>query len=188
MNDSADITTLLLQWRQGSRVAGDQLMGIVYDELRRVAAHYLQHERSEHTLQPTALVHELYLRVFSSEKSVDWKNRAHFFAIAAKTLRRILVDHARGRHAEKRGGDQVRVSMGEANGWSKVTDEEIIAVDEALQRLYDLDSRAAQVVELRFFSGLHEDEVAEVLGVSIITAKRDWKFARAWLMTQLYPQ
>jgi RNA polymerase sigma factor (TIGR02999 family) len=185
MSESEEVTTLLVEWRHGNRLARDQLMALVYNELRRLAAHYLQQERPDHTLQPTALVHELYLRVVSTHKLVDWKDRAHFFALAATTLRHILVDHARARRAEKRGGNYLRVSLADANGWAKSTDEDVLAVEEALQQLNVLDARAAQVVELRFFSGLHEDEVAEVLGVTPRTVQRDWKFARAWLTMRL---
>ena len=148
--NSEDVTTLLLEWRNGSQPAGDQLMGLVYSDLRRLAAHYMKGERAGHTLQPTALVHELYCRIFTSEKQLDWQNRAHFFAVAAQTLRRILVDHARSRGAEKRGGDQVRLSLTQANGWAETRDEDVLAIDEALQRLHAIDERAAQVVELRF--------------------------------------
>lgn len=184
-SDCGEITALLLQWRQGDQAAGNRLIESVYTELRRLAGHYLHGERSDHTLQPTALANELYLRIFTPEKQLHWQNRAHFFAVTAQTLRRILVDYARGRRAEKRGGDQLRVSMDVADSFIETRDEDILAIDEALHRLQALDARAAQVVELRFFSGLQEDEVAEVLAVAPITVKRDWKFARAWLITHL---
>jgi RNA polymerase sigma factor (TIGR02999 family) len=185
--DPQDITTLLSDWRQGNQLAGEQLVGLVYQDLRRLAARFLRDERSDHTLQPTALVNELYLRVFNRADPVTWQNRAHFFAMAAQTLRRILVDHARMRQRDKRGGRQVKVSLTQANGVSEPRDENLLAIDEALQRLAELQPRVAQVVELRFFGGLQEDEVAQVLGVSTITVKRDWKVARAWLTTQLGP-
>ena len=183
----SQVTTLFTAWRQGDPAAGDRLVTALYDELHRLATRYLRQERSDHTLQATALVNELYLRLFASDP-VTWKNRAHFFAVAARTLRRILVDHARTRRAEKRGGAQVKLSLTEVNGWSEAPrNEDLLAVDAALDRLAELDSRLAQVVELRFFGGLHEDEVAEVLGVSAVTVKRDWKTARAWLLSQFLP-
>jgi RNA polymerase sigma-70 factor, ECF subfamily len=183
--DSEHITTLLLDWRNGNPSAGEELLGVIYKDLRRLAARYLRQERSDHTLQPTALVHELYLRVFTSGEHITWQNRAHFFAVAAQTLRRILVDHARMRQTTKRGGHQVRLSLTEANGLAEPRADNLIEIDEALQRLTELEPRAAQVVELRFFGGLQVEEVAEVLGVSVITVKRDWKVARAWLTAQL---
>ena len=185
MPDSEHFTTLLLDWRNGNPSAGEELLGVIYKDLRRLAARYLRQERSDHTLQPTALVHELYLRVFTSGEHITWQNRAHFFAVAAQTLRRILVDHARMRQTTKRGGHQVRLSLTEVNGLAEPRADNLIEIDEALQRLTELEPRAAQVVELRFFGGLQVDEVAEVLGVSIITVKRDWKVARAWLTAQL---
>ena len=139
-------------------------------------------------MQPTALVNELYLWLFGSSEPVAWQNRAHFFAVAAQTLRRILVDHARAHRAEKRGGDHIRVSLTSAKGSAESRDEYLLALDEALQQLSQLQPRAAQVVELRFFAGLTEEEIAEVLGVSAITVKRDWKFARAWLLSALNPR
>lgn len=183
--DSQALTTLLLDWRAGNPAAADQLASVLYNELRSLARQSLRHERPDHTLQPTALVNELYVRLFGASAPVIWQNRAHFFAIAAQTLRRILVDHARAQRADKRGGNQVKISLTEAQEWTESRDEDIVAVEEALLQLEKLQPRAAQVVELRFFGGLTEEEVAEVLGVSPITVKRDWKFARAWLMSQL---
>jgi RNA polymerase sigma factor (TIGR02999 family) len=161
---------------------------MLYNELRVLASHYLRQERPGHTLEPTALVHELYLRLFGASGPVACQNRAHFFAVAAQTLRRILVDHARAHHAEKRGGEHVKVSLTAAEGWAESKDEDLLAVEEALQQLSQLQPRAAQVVELRFFAGLTEEEIADVLGVSVITVKRDWKFARAWLVSTLHPR
>jgi RNA polymerase sigma factor (TIGR02999 family) len=186
--DSQTITTLLIDWRNGNTVSGDHLATMLYDELRLLAGHYLRQERPNHTLQPTALVHELYLRLFGSSEPVAWQNRAHFFAVAAQTLRRILVDHARAHRAEKRGGEHVKVSLTSAEGWAESRDEDLLAVEEALQQLAQLQPRAAQVVELRFFAGLTEEEISDVLGVSAITVKRDWKFARAWLLSTLHPR
>jgi RNA polymerase sigma factor (TIGR02999 family) len=183
--DSDTVTTLLLGWRQGKAAARDRLLSVVYNELHQLASHYLRPERRDHTLQPTALVHELYLRLFTKTEPITWQNRAHFFAVAAQTLRRILVDHARAHHAEKRGGAQVKLSLTVAQGLSEERAEDLVALDEALERLAQLQPRLAQVVELRFFGGLREDEIAEVIGVSPITIKRDWKVARAWLLSQL---
>ena len=182
-----EVTTLLMDWRQGDEQAGSKLIEILYGELHGIASRYLGGERRDHTLQTTALVNELYLRLFGNGK-VSWENRAHFFAVSAQTLRRILIDHARSRSADKRSGKRVRVALeclGPADGGQ--SDEDLLAIDQALGRLAQLEPRSARVVELRFFAGLTEDEVAEVLGVSIITVKRDWRFARAWLMSQLLP-
>lgn len=161
-------------------------MTAAYEHLRRLAAHYLRNERPDHTLQATALVHELYLRLFSQE-SVDWQNRAHFFAVAAQQLRRILTDYARGAAAEKRGGKHIKLSLAEVEGAIGERERDVLEVHEALLKLEKLDARAAKVVELRFFGGLKETEVAEVLGISLATLHRDWKFARAWLISDLMP-
>jgi RNA polymerase sigma factor (TIGR02999 family) len=173
-------------WRRGDEKARDELFALVYHELRNIARHYLRLERPGHTLQPTALVHELYLRLGASE-AVVWQNRAHFFAVAAHTLRHVLVDSARARMAGKRGGSKVKISLTSANGLVEPRDEDLLSVHEALDRLAELEPRAARVVELRFFGGLSEPEVAEVLDISDTTVKRDWKVARAWLMTHLSP-
>ena len=158
---------------------------MVYPELRRIATRFLHNERDHHTLEPTALVNELSVRLLGSQP-LTFQDRAHFFADAAQTMRRILIDYARARTAEKRGGRQERVSLTAVEGWNPVErNEDILALDEALTKLEKADSRAARVVELRFFGGLEEAEVAEVLGVSIITVKRDWKVARAWLIGRL---
>jgi RNA polymerase sigma-70 factor (ECF subfamily) len=185
--DSVPVTTLLHDWRQGNAAAGERFLGLVYDELRRLATRYLRQERRGHTLQPTALVHELYLRLFASEP-ITWQNRAHVFAVAAHTLRRILVDHARAEQSAKRGGPQLKVTLtGVQQELSSQQDHDLLIVNEALDRLAQLAPRAAQVVELRFFGGLEEKEVAEVLDVAPITVKRDWRFARAWLLTRFQP-
>jgi RNA polymerase sigma factor (TIGR02999 family) len=183
-SEGAPLTELLLGWREGDRQAADRLMTVLYDELRRLAGHYMRQERSDHTLQATALVHELYLRLFASEK-IEWQNRAHFFAVAAQQLRRILVNHARDRQAQKRGGKRVRLSLTEVNGLAEPSDEDLLDLEDALTKLEAIDSRAAQVVELRFFAGLQENEAAEVLNVSVPTVKRDWQFARAWLIRHM---
>jgi RNA polymerase sigma factor (TIGR02999 family) len=183
--DSQQVTTLLVDWRKGDQNAGSRLMEMVYAELRQLAASYLRSERSNHTLQATALVNELYIRLFASQ-SLDWQNRTHFFAVAAQTLRRILVDHARANNARKRGGQAVRISFDAAQGLlSEPGEDDLLIVNDLLDALMSVEPRAARVVELRFFAGLKEDEIAEVIGVSSITVKRDWRFARAWLVSQL---
>jgi RNA polymerase sigma factor (TIGR02999 family) len=182
--DAPTITGWLVEWRQGSREAGDRLFAASYQELRHLAAWHLRKERPGHTLQPTALVHELYVRLFAGEP-VEWQNRAHFFAVAARQLRRLLIEHARARLAEKRGGGHVRLSLSEVGGLAAHREEDLIELDEALNRLEELDPRSARVVELRFFGGLTEQEAAEAIGISVATLKRDWDFARAWLLSQL---
>jgi RNA polymerase sigma factor (TIGR02999 family) len=181
-----DLTELLAEWRNGNREAGNQLIQAAYAHLYRLAVRYLRQERSDHTLEANALVNELYVKLFASEP-VEWRDRTHFFAVAAKQLRRILVDHARAARAEKRGGDRVRVSLAAAKGLALPMNWEILEIDEALRRLEVLDARAAAVVELRFFAGLAESEIAEVLDISLATLHRDWKIARAWLLSQLMP-
>ncbi len=178
------ISGLLTRLRSGHPEAAGQLIDLVYPELRRLAQHYMNQERPSHTLQATALVHETYLRMFGSE-AIQWQNRAHFFAVAAQQMRRILVDHARTRGARKRGGSRVRVSLDSVAGLLEKRDEDLIDLDEALQRLEALDPRAGRIVELRFFGGLTEKEAAAVVGISVATLKRDWEFARAWLFQQL---
>jgi RNA polymerase sigma factor (TIGR02999 family) len=187
-DDSDQMTTLLMDWRNGNKEAGDRLMAKAYQQLKRISAHHMQRERRDHTLQGTALVHELYLRLFGGA-TVDWKDRAHFVAVASQQLRRILVDHARGVHAEKRGGDRIKISLTQANGWAADQQEEdLVDVDEALRELEELDPRVGKVVELRFFGGLTAPEAAEVLGISLTTLKRDWEFARTWLKSRLMPR
>jgi RNA polymerase sigma factor (TIGR02999 family) len=181
--DSGTFTGWLLEWRKGSREAGDRLFAAAYQELRRLAAWHFQKEQPGHPLQPTALVNELYIKLFSGE-TVEWQNRAHFFAVAAQQLRRLLIDQARARMAEKRGAGGVHVTLDEASGLAAPRQEDLIELDEALRRLEELDARCARVVELRFFAGLTEKEAAEVLDISVATLKRDWDFARAWLITQ----
>jgi RNA polymerase sigma factor (TIGR02999 family) len=182
--DSHRITNLLIDWRAGKPEAANKLMTLVYGELRELAARYMHRERAGHTLQPTALVHEVYIRLCGAEP-IDWQNRAHFFAVAAQQVRRVLVDHARGVQSEKRGGGAAKVSLAEAELPQVDRGEGLIALDEALQRLEEMDARAAKVVELRFFGGLGEQEAAETLGISVATLKRDWGFARTWLVSQL---
>src|SRR5215467_375701 len=185
---SEQITLWLTHWQQGNHEASERLFAVVYPQLRRIATRFLRKERSDHTLEPSALVNELYVRLLGTEP-VTFNNRAHFFAIAAQTMRRILVDHARSRIADKRGGDQQRVSLSAVEGWNPISDNrDLLDLDRALSRLEKADPRAARVVELRFFGGLQECEVAEALDVSLITVKRDWKVARAWLIARLQPR
>lgn len=180
MSPPGDITRLLADLRGGNRDVHAQLIPLVYDELRRLAAHYMRQERTDHTLQPTALVHEAYLRLVE-QREVTWENRAHFFGVAANLMRRILVDHARSKRAEKRGGSVQRVTLDHALQYCEEKSDELIALDEALTRLATWDPRQCQIVELRFFGGLTEDETAAILGVSPRTVKRDWRVARIWL-------
>ena len=182
--DSHTITGLLQEWQGGNQEAAKQIMELVYGELHRIASREMRRERREHTLQTTALVHEMYLRLCRSDP-VNLKDRAHFFAVAAQQLRRVLVDHARRVRSGKRGGGQVRLALWESDGGTCELDERLLALDESLSRLQALDERAAKVIELRFFGGLSETDAAEVLGISIATLKRDWEFARTWLASQL---
>jgi len=178
------VTELLRRWNSGDREAMDRLMPIVYDELRRLAAGYLKGERPGHTLQPTALVHEAYLRLVRQDR-VEWQNRAHFFGIAASMMRRVLVDHARRRQAEKRdaGGFRLTLQLGEA--CEAARDPELLELDQALGRLERLDADQARVVELRFFGGLTVEETAVVLGISTATVKREWRTAKAFLRREM---
>lgn len=174
------VTRILHEWSDGDAEAPARLMPLVYDELRRLARRYLQHEKAAHTLQPTALVHETYLKLID-QRQVDWKNRAHFFGLAAEIMRRILVNHARDKRAEKRGGDANKVSLSMAVDSFQKEDLDVLALNEALEKLSEIDSRKARVVELKFFGGLTTNEIAEVLQISDATVEREWSFARAWL-------
>ena len=182
-----NVTQLLVGWGKGDKAALDQLLPLVYEELRRQAARYLRRERAGHTLQTTALIHEAYLRLVD-QRNVQWQNRAQFFGIAAQLMRRILVDHARTKKRAKRGGSDIRVSLGDALGSSKVQDLDVVALDEALDRLAEFDEQQSRIVELRFFSGLTVEETAEVLAISPATVKRDWSVARAWLHREISGQ
>jgi RNA polymerase sigma factor (TIGR02999 family) len=184
MMRSAGITQLLIQWRNGDQAALNKLLPQVYSELRRLANYYLRQERAGHTLQPTALVHEVYLRLVD-EREVDWQNRAHFFGIAAVRMRHILVEYARSRQAAKRGGGEYRLSLSEADEKAEKTDVNLLALDDALQRLEILDPQKVRIVELRYFGGLTIEETAEVLKISPATVKRDWSMARAWLRGEI---
>lgn len=184
MNAEAEqITRLLHEVRDGNRASADELFEAVYADLRGIARHSMSGERSGHTLQPTALVHEAYLRIFEGAP-VDWQNRAHFFAVAASQMRRVLVDHGREFRAAKRGGG-LKVALDDGRHASPIAECDIEAVDELLDRLQRADAEAARVVELKFFSGLKDREVAEVMGVSHSTVRRHWAFARAWIARQL---
>jgi RNA polymerase sigma-70 factor (ECF subfamily) len=166
--------------KKGDKSAASKLIPIVYNELRRLAAGYMRRERSDHTLQPTALVHEAYLKLIE-QRSVDWQSRAHFFGIAAQVMRRILVDHARGHLREKRGGGQQEIPMDEALVFAPEQSLHLVKLDQSLERLSKLDPRQGKIVELRFFGGLTVEQTAELLGVSSKTVKRDWRMAKAWL-------
>jgi RNA polymerase sigma factor (TIGR02999 family) len=182
--DSHTITHLLLEWRSGNKDAAGCLMELVYRELHRMASREMRRERGDHTLQTTALVHEVYLRLCGGDP-IQWKDRTHFFAVAAQQLRRLLVDYARRVCSEKRGGGNITATLLDSDGAAWHFDERLLAVDETLSRLETLDPRAAKVIELRFFGGLTETEAAEALDISLATLKRDWDFARSWLATQL---
>jgi RNA polymerase sigma-70 factor (ECF subfamily) len=181
------VTELLQAWSRGDATALDRLVPLVYQELRRLAHRYLRRERADHTLQTTALVNEAYLRLVDSRR-VRWQDRAHFLAVSAQLMRRILVDFARGRNYQKRGGGWQRVPVDEALGIGHTADVDLVALDDALETLAAIDSRKSRVVELRFFGGLTAEETAEVLKVSADTVLRDWQFAKSWLARELQPQ
>jgi RNA polymerase sigma factor (TIGR02999 family) len=178
-----EITKLLVASREGDQEALNKLLPLVYQELRRLAGHYLRRERPDHTLQPTALVHETYLRLI--DQNVSWQNRAHFFGVAAQMMRRILVDHARSRLAAKRGSGGVKISLDDALNLSDERAGDFVALDEALERLAGFDLQKSKIVELRFFGGLSVEETAEVLGIGTATVTRQWKMAKAWLYQQV---
>jgi RNA polymerase sigma-70 factor (ECF subfamily) len=184
MVDTSRVSVLLRAWGHGDLQARDELLPLVYEQLRAQAARYLRRERRDHTLQPTALVHEAYMRLIGQAR-VSWQNRAHFFGIAAQMMRRILVDHARRHQAAKRSGAAVRVAWGDSAGATPPLDCELLLLDQALAELADRDARQAHVVELRYFGGLSEQEAAEVLTVSRATVTRDWNVARAWLFRRM---
>lgn len=183
-NSARDVTALLLDWSDGDRDAPAKLMPLVYDELRRLARLHLRRERPDHTLQPTALVSEVYLRLVD-QRRVSWHNRAQFFGLAAQLMRHVLVDHARSRASAKRGGLVHRLSLDEAWMAPEEVAAELVALDEAMVRLAAIDERKSRVVELRFFGGLSVEETAEALGVSAKTVMRDWLFAKLWLHRDL---
>lgn len=181
-SSSKQITALLVDWSEGDQGALEQLMPLVYDELRLMARRYLSKQPSRHTFQATDLIHEAYIKLAKNEEQ-NWRNRAHFFGVASKAMRHILVDHARAKHTEKRGGRKEKVTLSEP---AFSTDaKEVIALDDALYTLARLDERKSRIVELKYFGGVTNDEIAEILGVSTETVKRDWRFARTWLLREL---
>ena len=179
-----DITQLLLAWGAGDAAALDELMPIVYAELRKLARSYMRNQRADHTLQTTALVNEAYLRLIDSSR-VKWQNRTHFFAISAQLMRRVLVDFARQRNSQKRGGEVQKVELDEALVVASEQKTDLVALDDALKALTEMNPRQSEVVELRYFGGLSEEEIAEHLGISVRTIRRDWSVARAWLYRRM---
>jgi len=183
-NNSHQISLLLLDWSKGDEYALEQLMPLVYEELRRMARNYMRRQPSGHTFQTTDLIHEAYLKIAGGEQP-NWQSRSHFFGVAAKAMRHILVDYARSKNNRKRGGWQERVTLKENMRVTNQSSEEIVALDDALNRLAALDDRKVRVVEMKFFAGLHVAEIADVLKVSPETVKRDWSFAQTWLLREL---
>jgi RNA polymerase sigma-70 factor, ECF subfamily len=183
-NNPQEISVILKDWSGGDRASADALLSLVYDELRKIAGQYLRKEKSGHTLQPTALVHEAYMKLIDIS-DISWNDRAHFFAVSASIMRRILVDHARGKLTEKRGGDIQRISLDDVDSFSDEPDIDLLAVDEALKELCKFDELQSRIVELRFFGGLTIEETAHVAGISPATVKREWAMAKAWLHRKL---
>ena len=183
-SNQAEVTRMLREWSEGDSEAPARLMPLVYDELRRLARQRMSRESPENTLQATALVHEAYLRLVDQTR-VSWQNRAHFYAVAASMMRRVLIDHARTRATEKRGGASVRLSLEDVQAPLEQRASDLVALDEALQQLAKIDERKARVVEMRFFGGLSEEEIATVLDISRRTVLREWKTARLWLYREL---
>jgi RNA polymerase sigma factor (TIGR02999 family) len=179
------VTQLLAEWSDGDDAALVELTPLVYEELRRLAHHFMEGQRPDHTLQTTALVDEAYLRL-ADQTSPSWQNRAHFFAVAARAMRQILVNYARSKRAQKRGGGALKVELDEGAIVSPEQSQAIVDLHEALERLGTLDSRKARVVELKYFGGLNHDEIAEVMKISTVTVRRDWVFAKAWLYDELH--
>jgi RNA polymerase sigma factor (TIGR02999 family) len=184
MASKTDVTQLLDDLSNGDRKALNDLLPVVYEELRRLAESFMRHERPNHTLQPTALVHEAYLRLVD-QREVNWQNRAHFFSIAAETMRRILVNHAYSRQAQKRGGNATLLSLEDAVAFSEGREVDLMLLDDALKRLENLDPDQARIVELRFFAGLTVPEVSEIVKRSTATVEREWRTAKAWLHNQI---
>lgn len=178
------ITALLIDWSKGDQVALEQLMPLVYDELRKMARRYMRKQPAGHTFQATDLIHEAYIKL-SNQNDPGWQNRSHFFAVASKVMRHILVDYARSKQSQKRGGLQEKVTLSDENAVSGSQAVEILALDDALKALAKLDERKSRIVELKYFAGITNDEIAEVLHVSTETVKRDWRFARTWLLREL---
>jgi len=182
--EQKEISVILKDWSAGRRESADVLLSLVYDELRKIARRYLRKERSDHTLQPTALVHEAYMKLIDLS-DVSWQDRAHFFAVASSVMRNILVDHARARLAEKRGGEGQRIALEDVVSFSREPDVDLLALDEALNKLAKFDEQQSRLVELRFFGGLTIEETAHVLEISPATVKREWTVAKAWLFRQM---
>jgi RNA polymerase sigma factor (TIGR02999 family) len=178
------ITLLLDEWGRGNERALEELMPLVYDELRRMARGFMRKLPAGHTFQTTELLHETYLKLAGKDEH-QWANRSHFFGVAAKAMRHILVDHARAKHADKRGGWREQVSLGDDLAEASVQSEQVLALDEALKALAGLDPRKSDVVELKYFGGLTNEETADALNISVETVKRDWRFARTWLLREL---
>jgi RNA polymerase sigma factor (TIGR02999 family) len=183
-NPTEDVTRLLIELSNGDRNAVDLLLPVIYDELRKLAANYLRRERPDHTLQPTALVHEAYLRLVDQSR-VNWQNRAHFFGVAAQMMRRLLVDHARKHNAEKRGQEFQKLSLDENIDRAVERSAELVALDDALKAFAEIDKQKARMVELRYFGGLSIEETADVLGIAPTTVKRQWRAAKAWLYGEM---
>ena len=179
-----EISLILKDWSGGKRESADVLLSLVYDELRRIARQYLRKERADHTLQPTALVHEAYMKLIDIS-DVSWQDRAHFFAVASNVMRHILVDHARARQTEKRGGEAQRIALEDAVNLSDKSDIDLLALDEAMHQLAEFDAQQSKIVELRFFGGLTIEETAHVIGISPATVKREWTMAKAWLFRRM---
>ncbi len=179
-----EVTELLIEWQRGDATALDKLTPLVYDEIRRIAHRYLKRERNGHTLQTTELVNEAYMRLLGTQR-IDWQNRAHFFGVTAQVMRRILIDHARRRRYAKHGGEARQVSLENAAVMSRQRATELILLDEALTELARIDPRKSRVVELRYFGGLSLDETAEVLQISLMTVRREWRSAKAWLYKEV---
>jgi RNA polymerase sigma factor (TIGR02999 family) len=183
-NQPPDVTTILLAWNSGDQEALDRLMPLIYKELRRMARRYMRSESPDHTLQATALVHDVYVQLVD-QKRVNWKNRAHFFGAAAQIIRRLLVDHARSRHRLKRGGGAFKVEWKEELSASQPQEMDLLVLHDALNRLATIDPQQSRIIELRYFGGLSIEETAEALSISPATVKRDWAFARAWLYREM---
>lgn len=182
--ETHQVTRLLIQWSEGDQTALDDLIPIVYDELRRMAKRSMKRQDSGHTMQTTELIHEAYLKLAGNEEKT-WKNRAHFFGVAAQAMRHILVDYARSKNSQRRGGFKQRITLAENQFVSNERSEEIVALDDALTRLAELDERKSRVFEMKFFAGLNFEEIAEVLQMSTVTIKRDWSFAKNWLSKEI---
>ncbi|HYP28951.1 MAG TPA: sigma-70 family RNA polymerase sigma factor [Blastocatellia bacterium] len=178
------VTQLLMKWSEGDESALESLLPIIYDNLHRLARSYLRRERPDHTLQATALVNEAYLRLVDQNK-IRWQNRAQFFGVAAQLMRRILVDHARAQRADKRGGEGIKLSLTAADRIARWRNVDLIALDDALKTLAEIDPQQSRIVELKFFGGLTIEETAEILGISHATVERDWSMARAWLRREI---